>query len=191
MYRHTFQKIALVGTFLFGSQFLAQAQTTTTAQTALTSGVVGLFTGQIAQLNVLNLEEPGATAIGSAASCPVTLEFYGATGALLTKNPQVQEVAPGDTVSISYPAPSGRTEIRAVVITQNAVAASSTAGSTVIPVSPACNIMASLEITDGVAATPSAAAAAAVTPGPTHTFTTDFRAMSPSGVQPLSASSVK
>jgi hypothetical protein len=173
MSRCAFQRIAFAGAVLFGSQFLAQAQVTTAFQSAVTSGIVGLASSETAQLNVLNLQEPGTTASATAAACPVTLEFVNVSGAVVG-TPLQKSIAPGQAVSAPYALPSvtsPRTEIRAVVITQTVSAA---AGSTVIPVSPTCNLLPSLEIVD-------------TSGGTTHVFTTDFRAMTPSGPQPLSA----
>jgi hypothetical protein len=171
MSARAFQRIALAGALLFASQFLAQAQSTGVTQSTLTSGIVGVASGQTVQLNVLNLQETSSSA--TAAECLVTLEFFNESGT--QQGPTLSKSMPPRTaVSQSY-TPSAtattRAEIRAVVITQSVSAA---AGSTVIPVGAACNIMPSLEIIDGSA-------------GATQIFTTDFRAMTASGVQPLSA----
>lgn len=175
MSARAFQKIALSGALLFASQFLAQAQSAGVTQFTLTSGILGVASGQTVQLNVLNLQETGSSA--TAAECLVTLEFFNESG--IQQGPTLSKSLPPKTaVSLPYTpsyTPSAtattRAEIRAVVITQSVSAA---AGSTVIPVGTVCNIMPSLEIIDGLA-------------GATQIFTTDFRAMTASGVQPLSA----
>ncbi|MGP8243952.1 MAG: hypothetical protein ACLQVN_05475 [Bryobacteraceae bacterium] len=174
MSRFAFQKIAFAGAVLFGSQFIAQAQITTTLQSASTSGIVGLASTETAQLNVFNLQEASvsASATATSAACQATLAFYDSSGKSLVSS--VVNIAPGATASLPY-APAAaialRTEIRAVVITQAILAASTS--STVMPVSASCNLFPSLEIVDVSART-------------THIFTTDFRVMSPSGPQPAS-----
>ena len=58
MSRFAFHKSAVVGLLVFGSQFLVQAQTTSsgTAGLTVTTGIVGVTSTQTAQLNVLNLQ---------------------------------------------------------------------------------------------------------------------------------------
>jgi hypothetical protein len=173
MSRCPFQKIVFASAILFGSQFLAQAQSTIALQSAMTSGIVGLASTEIAQLNVFNLQEAGTTAATTAAACLVTLEFVTPSGATL-ETPVTASVPPGQSASLKYALPAAvypRTELRAVVISPSL---SATPATSVIPVSGVCNLMPSLEIVDTSA-------------GTTHVFTTDFRAMSPSGIQPLSA----
>lgn len=183
MLRCKLQKIAFAGAVLFGSQFLAQAQTTTAAQSAVTSGIVGLASTETAQLNVFNLQEVAASTTATSAACEVTLYIYNlTTGGVVSS--ALKTIAPGGFISLSYPAATtaglsasaaSRTEIRAAVVEQAMPAANTS--STVMPVSTACNVFPSLEIVD-------------VPGSSTHIFTTDFRAMTPSGPQPLSAAPV-
>jgi len=126
---------------------------------------VGLATTETAQLNVFNLQEASTSA--TSASCQATLELYNTSGTSLGSLKVT--IAPGTAATpLSYGPPNARTEIRAVVVTESVLA---TAGPTVIPVGNVCNIFPSLEIVDS-------------TGGTTHTLTTDFRAVSPSGPEP-------
>ena len=181
MSRFAFHKSALVGLLLSGSQFLAQAQTISSATPGLTvtTGIVGVTSTQTAQLNVLNLRPviPGVTAV----ACPATLEFYDDTGALL-KQVAVANILPATAASLVFkpPVPSAaanaRAQIRAVVFTPS-IDVSPVAVSTstpIVPVGISCNVMASLEITDD-------------STGATHAFTTDLREMSPFRALPVSA----
>jgi hypothetical protein len=171
----------LAGLLLFGSQFLAQAQTAiTTTGSAVTTGIVGVASGQTAQLNVLNLQ-PVITGV-TAAQCPATLEFYDATGALL-KQSTVANIASGTAASLVFKpvvpsaAANARAQIRAAVVTPPTAVLNPLPGPIsppVIPVSIGCNVMVSLEIIDD-------------STGATHTFTTDLRAVMTFGVLPLTA----
>lgn len=165
-----FPKGAWIGLFLFGSAYLTQAQTvsTTTPESAVTTGLVGVTSTQTARLNVLNLQPviPGVTAV----LCPATLEFYDDSGALL-KQLAVTNISPATAASLVFkpPVPStaagARAQIRAVVLTP--LTFSFNNGSTptaVVPFGRGCSVMASLEIIDDAT-------------GATHTLTTDLRAM--------------
>ncbi|MGO9259969.1 MAG: hypothetical protein ACLQU1_27200 [Bryobacteraceae bacterium] len=185
MSRFAFHKSAVVGLLLFGSQFLVQAQTTSsgTAGLTVTTGIVGMTSTQTAQLNVLNLQAavPGVTA----AACPATLEFYDDTGALLKRTP-VTNIPPATAASLVFKpavpstAANARAQIRAVVFTPLTSVATpvSGPGSTpvmpVMPTVPPCSVMSSLEIMDDAT-------------GDTHTFTTDLRAIPPYIAVPLPA----
>jgi hypothetical protein len=175
-----FHKSAVAGLLLFGSQFLAQAQTAfTTPGSVVTTGIVGVASTQTAQLNVLNLQPatPGVTA----AMCPATLEFYDATGALL-RQLAVTNILPGAAASLAFKpavastAISPRVQIRAVVVTPPTAVLNPPGPITppVIPVNISCNVMGSLEIIDDAT-------------GATHTFTTDLRAVMTYGVIPLAS----
>jgi hypothetical protein len=185
MSRFAFHKSALVGLLLSGSQFLAQAQTISSATPGLTvtTGIVGVTSTQTAQLNVLNLRPviPGVTAV----ACPATLEFYDDTGALL-KQLAVTDISPATAAKLVFkpPVPStaanARAQIRAVVFTPSTSVATpvSGPGSTpvmpVMPSVPPCSVMSSLEIMDDAT-------------GDTHSFTTDLRAMGPYFALPVVA----
>lgn len=160
---------ALVGLLLFGSHFVAQAQTisVSTAGTSSTTGIVGVTSTQTARLNVLNLQQvvPGVTAV----MCPATLEFYDDTGALL-KSLAVTNISPASAASLMFKpavpstAANARAQIRAVVVTPptSVVNPGTEPPTPIIPVTRSCNVMASLEIIDDAT-------------GATHTFTTDLR----------------
>jgi hypothetical protein len=175
-----FHKSAFAGLLLFGSQFLAQAQTgNTTTGSAVTTGIVGVASGQTAQLNVLNLQPvtPGVTAM-----CPATIEFYDAAGTQL-KQLTVTNIAPGTATSLVFKpvmpsaAANARAQIRAVVVTPPTAVINPVPGPIsppVIPVNISCNVMASLEIIDD-------------STGATHAFTTDLRAVMAYGVVPLAS----
>ena len=103
MLRCKLQKIAFAGAVLFGSQFLAQAQTTTAAQSAVTSGIVGLASTETAQLNVFNLQEVAASTTATSAACEVTLSYLqfddGWAGVV-----SLEDHRSGRVISLSYPA---------------------------------------------------------------------------------------
>ena len=174
---------ALAGLLLFGSQFLAQAQTMPSSApvgSAVTTGIVGVTGTQTARLNVLNLH-PVISGV-AAALCPATLEFYDDTGALLTQL-TVTTIPPGAAASLVFKPPvastaaGARAQIRAVVLTQATSVLNLVPGPIsppIIPVSLGCNVMASLEIIDD-------------STGATHTFTTDLRPVLAYGIVPLSA----
>jgi hypothetical protein len=178
MPRTSFLKSALSGLILFGSPFLAQAQTgpIVIAAPAMTTGIVGVTSTQTARLNVLNLHPvvPGVTAV----ACPATLEFYDDTGALL-KQLIVTNILPAAAVSLVFKptvpstAVNARAQIRAVVVTPSTTV-SGPIPSPFIPVSLGCSQMASLEVIDD-------------STGVTHTFTTDLRAMPTYNIVPLTA----
>ena len=166
------RKSVLAGLLLFGSQFLAQAQTvsTSTPGVATTTGIVGVTSTQTARLNVLNLQPviPGVAAV----LCPATLEFYDDTGAQL-KQLALTNISPANAASlvfkpaISSTAVGARAQIRAVVFTPSPSVANPGSGPMPMPFMPVragCNVMASLEIIDDAT-------------GATHSFTTDLRAM--------------
>jgi hypothetical protein len=170
-----FYRSGLAGLLLFGSQFLAQAQTISSSspESAVTTGIVGVTSTQTARLNVLSLQAviPGVAAV----QCPATLEFYDDTGALL-KQLVVTNISPATAASLVFKptvpsaAANARAQIRAVVSTL--VTAVAIPGTTTmpmptpfIPVSVGCNLMPSLEIIDD-------------STGGTHTYTSDLRAMS-------------
>jgi hypothetical protein len=166
-----FHPNGLAGLLLFGSQFIAQAQSISTSipGSAVTTGIVGVSSTQTARLNVLNPQPviPGVTAV----LCPATLEIYDDTGALL-KQLVVTNISPATAASLVFkpPVPStavnARAQIRAVVLTpSNFVVNSDPPSTPIIPVSIGCNVMPSLEIIDD-------------STGDTHTFTTDLRAIS-------------
>ena len=164
-----FPKRAWFGFVLFACPFLAAAQTTSssTPELIMTSGIVGVATTQSVRLNVLNLQPvtPGVTVI----ACPATLEFYDDTGALL-KQMSVTNIAPATAANLVFkptvPSTATRVQLRAVVVTPfPTVTPVANPGSTiVVPAAPACSLMSSLEVTDDATAD-------------THSFTTDFRAM--------------
>ena len=113
---------ALAGLLLFGSHFVAQAQTisVSTAGTSSTTGIVGVTSTQTARLNVLNLQPvvPGVTAV----MCPATLEFYDDTGALLKRSPSRTSrprarLAWYSSLRCPSTAVGARAQIRAVVVT--------------------------------------------------------------------------
>ena len=165
----------LAGLLLSGSH-LIQAQTSTVGVTGIasTTGIVGVTSTQTARLNVLNLQPviPGVTAV----ICPATLEFYDDSGALL-KQLAVTNISPATAANLVFkpPVPStalgARAQIRAVVVTPtNFVVNPGTGTPTpILPVSRACNVMASLEITDDAT-------------GATHIFTTDLRSLPAYGI---------
>ena len=165
MSRHAFHISALAGLLLFGSQFLAQAQTVPASipGTTVTTGIVGVTGTQTARLNVLNLQPviPGVAAV----LCPATLEFYDDTGAQL-KQLALTNISPANAASlvfkpaISSTAVGARAQIRAVVFTPS----TTVTGPIFMQVRPGCSVMASLEIIDDAT-------------GATHSFTTDLRAM--------------
>ncbi len=164
MSRLTFHPGILAGLLLFPFALVTQAQTLTTPESAVTTGLVGVTSIQTARLNVLNLQPviPGV----AATLCPATLEFYDDTGALL-KQLGVTNISPATAASLTFkvPVPSAaagaRTQIRAVVRTPLSFVFNPGA-------SPApravCSVMASLEIIDDLT-------------GATHLLTTDLRAM--------------
>ena len=172
MSRFAFHKSILAGLLLFGPAFLTQAQTisSSTPQSAATTGLVGVTSTQTARLNVLNLQPviPGV----AATLCPATLEFYDDMGVLL-KQLAVTNISPATAASLVFkPAapssPAGaRAQIRAVVLTPLTFGFNTGSGSpstAILPMGRGCNIMASLEIIDD-------------STGATHTLTTDLRAM--------------
>ena len=169
---------ALAGVFVFGSCFVAQAQTTSvsTAGIVSTTGIVGVTSTQTARLNVLNLQPviPGVTAI----ICAATLEFYDDSGVLL-KQLAVTNISPATAANLVFkPAvPSttanARAQIRAVVVTPSISVNPGTEQPTpTMPAIRACNVMASLEIIDDAT-------------GATHTLTTDLRSMPAYSILPL------
>lgn len=170
MPRFVIPKSALAGLMLFGAQFLAPAQTISSSSPGITmtTGIVGVTSAESARLNVLNLQPviPGVTAV----ACPVTLEFYDDTGALL-KQLAVTNISPATAAALAFkptvPSAATRAQIRAVVFTPTNPVVNQGSGSLPMPV-PAmgisCNVMASLEITDD-------------STGATMVFTTDLRTM--------------
>lgn len=172
MPRFVIPKSALAGLMLFGAQFLAPAQTISSSSPGITmtTGIVGVTSAESARLNVLNLQPviPGVTAV----ACPVTLEFYDDTGALL-KQLAVTNISPATAAALVFKptvpstAVNARAQIRAVVFTPTNSGVNPGSGSLPMPV-PAmgisCNAMASLEITDD-------------STGATVVFTTDLRTM--------------
>jgi hypothetical protein len=168
------------GLLLFGCQFLAHAQTTSTSipGSLVTTGIVGVTSTQSARLNVLNLQPviPGVAAV----LCPATLQFYDDTGALL-KQLVVTNISPATAASLVFKpqvpttAVNARAQIRAVVFapsTSVLTPGSEPQAMPFIPVSIGCNVMPSLEIIDD-------------STGDTHTFTTDLRAMPAYRILPL------
>ena len=164
MSRFAFHPGTLAGLLLLNLVCVTQAQTLSTAESAVTTGLVGATSTQSARLNVLNLQPviPGV----AATLCPATLEFYDDNGALL-KQLAVTNISPATAASLVFkpPVPSAavgaRAQIRAVVRTPLSFVFNPGA-------SPApragCNVMASLEIVDDLT-------------GATHLLTTDLRAM--------------
>ena len=82
-----FQKVCVISTFAAGAVALATAQTTTPSfpvplnSLTVTTPMIGISTGQIARLNVLN---PGVPAPAATASlCPVQLSFVDSGGNVL------------------------------------------------------------------------------------------------------------
>jgi hypothetical protein len=166
------------GLLVFGSSFLAQAQTifTATPASVFTTGIVGVAGTQTARLNVLNLQPviPGVTAV----LCPATLEFYDDTGALL-KQLVLTNIAPATAASLVFKpavASTARAQIRAVVLTPQTSGVNPGASPPTPFISPArgCNVMSSLEIIDDLT-------------GATHTLTTDLRAMPSFSLLPIPA----
>ena len=171
-------RAALAGLLLFGSHFLAQAQTisVSTAATSSTTGIVGVTSTQTARLNVLNLQPvvPGVAAV----VCPATLEFYDDTGALL-KQVAVTNISPSTAANLvlkpvaSSTAVGARAQIRAVVVTPSiTVVNPGTQPTPNMPVIRSCSVMASLEIIDD-------------STGATHIVTTDLRSMPAYSILPL------
>ena len=170
---------ALAGLLLFGSHFLAQAQTisVSTAATSSTTGIVGVTSTQTARLNVLNLQPviPGVTAV----MCPATLEFYDDTGAML-KQLAVTNISPASAASlvikptVPSTAVGARAQIRAVVVTPSisVVNPGTQPPMPSMPMIRGCSVMASLEIIDD-------------STGATHLVTTDLRSMPAYSILPL------
>ena len=180
MSRCAFHNTALAGLLLFGSQFVAQAQTVSSSTPGVitTTGIVGVTSTQTARLNVLNLQPviPGVAAV----ACPATLEFYDDTGVQL-KQLAVTNISPATAMSLVFKpaipstAVGARAQIRAVVFTPTASVANPGSGSTpFMPVRAGCAVMASLEIIDD-------------STGATHTIITDLRAMTSYNVFPMMA----
>src|SRR5450631_3238064 len=151
MLRFAVRKSALAGLLLFGSQFLAQAQTVSsnTPGFVVTTGIVGVTGTQTARLNVLNLQPviPGVAAV----ACPATLEFYDDTGAQL-KQLAFSNISPANAASLAFkpaiPSTSvgARAQIRAVVFTPTPTVANPGNGPTPMPFMPVragCSVMAS------------------------------------------------
>jgi hypothetical protein len=169
----------LAGLLLSGLPFVAEGQTiSSTPQSAMTTGIVGVTITQTVRLNVLNLQPviPGVAAI----LCPATLELYDDTGALL-KQSTVTNIPPANAASLVFKpavpaAPAGaRAQIRAVVLTPLPYVMNSGSGPISLPtiaVNRGCSLMASLEIIDD-------------STGATHNLTTDLRPMSAYNVFPL------
>jgi hypothetical protein len=182
MSRLSFHISALTGLLLCGSQFVAEAQTvsSSTPESAMTTGIVGVTGSQTARLNVVNLQPviPGVAAI----ICPATLEFYDDTGASLM-HAAVTNISPATATSLVFkpPVPStsatARVQIRAVVLTPFPFVMNPGSGPISVPtiaVNKSCSLMASLEIIDDAT-------------GATHIFTADLRTMSPYSVLPMTA----
>jgi hypothetical protein len=156
---------------LVGSQLYLQAQSTSSGTTELTttSAIVGVSSTQSVRLNVLNLQPvvSGVTAV----ACPVTLEFYDDSGALL-KQTSFTTVSPSTAVNlvfkptVSSTAANARAQVRAVVLspipTVTPVISSGT--STVTIAAPSCSLFSSFEVTDDAT-------------GNTQVLTSDFRGM--------------
>ena len=140
---------------VFAAALLAQTSPVAKQQT-LTTGMVGLSSGQTARINVLNLNTPPiltpvSSAVVSVGSCAVTMEFFDAQNKLLNSFPATVTVAPQNAVSLDLawaalpPSPSAtgvnalRREIRGVVIA--APVTSSTTASTT-----ACSLKVALEV---------------------------------------------
>jgi hypothetical protein len=177
MLRFAVGKSALAGVLLFGSQFLAQAQTVSsnTPGFVVTTGIVGVTSTQTARLNVLNLQPviPGVAAV----ACPATLEFYDDTGAQL-KQLALTNISPANAASLVFKpaipstAVGARAQIRAVVFTPAPTVPNPGSGPMPMPAMPVragCNVMTSLEIIDDAT-------------GATRTFTTDLRSMAFYGI---------
>ncbi len=163
-----FHSRAVAGLLLFGCPFFSPAQTAST-QTSITvtSGMVGVNSGQSVRLNVLNLQ-PVVTGV-TAVVCPATLEIYNDSGAQLTQM-QITDIPPANAANLVYkpvvpatPA-NARVEIRAVVVTPTPTAIPvATPGSPIVMATvTACSLMPSLEITNDAN-------------GSTQVVTTDFR----------------
>lgn len=115
------------------------------AQVTLTSGIVGIAEGQIAELNALN---PGAAPPALGAICTGLISFVGEDGTVLKT--KTVSVAPGtsqhftlDSVLDLALAVAQRKEIRATITippVQPPTATSTT------PVTPACKLIGTLEI---------------------------------------------
>jgi hypothetical protein len=165
-----FRKYALPGLLLFGSQFLAPAQTisSSTPGSVMTTGIVGVAATQTARLNVLNLQPviPGVAAV----ACPATLEFYDDAGALL-KQLAVSNISPATATSLAFRPPvpataaNARAQIRAVVFIPSNSIVNPGSPISLFPISIGCSVMPSLEVIDD-------------STGVTRTFTTDLRSMS-------------
>jgi len=146
----------------------AAAQTTASSyQFAVTTGLVGLMPStQTAQLNVLNLAAPAAG--GTAASCPIDLEFRDAQNSV-RKSLQVANLTAGTAASLTFnltDMPAGtvvfRLDIRGVVRSNPAVTAPIASGASPLFPIVGCALLTTLELFD-------------TTTGVTQTFTSDTR----------------
>jgi len=161
-------KYALFGLLLSGAAFLSQAQTSSTTQLTMSSGIVGASSTESVRLNVLNLQ-PVISGVTPAA-CPATLEIYDDAGNLL-KQMAVANIPPSTAANlvfkptVSSTAVNARAQIRAVVLSPTPVITPvANPGSPVVIVPlPSCTLMSSLEITND-------------STGDTQIMTTDFRA---------------
>jgi hypothetical protein len=123
----------------------------------VTFGMVGLGTGQTAQLNAFALPMGGPIIAG--ASCQVTFDFYDASGKSLKTT--TLPVAQGAAVSYDLANNSGaRLEIRGTLrtafVNPSAVATPGTPGTPITPVTPIsafCSVLPTLEIFDSLGQT--------------------------------------
>ena len=117
-----------------------------------TSGMVGIAEGQIAQLNALN---PGVAAPAMGVVCTGLLSFVGEDGTVL-KSATVS-VAPGTAAHISIDAVKDlalavaeRKQIRATITIPPVLPPSTSASGSTPPVTPACRLIGTLEILNGL-----------------------------------------
>jgi hypothetical protein len=158
-----FQKVCVISTFATGAMALATAQTTTPSfpvplnSLTVTTPMIGISTGQIARLNVLN---PGVPAPAATASlCPVQLSFVDSGGNVL----KLMEflVIPGQSQSLdlNHDTEGGTTnagvrfELRAIIRipppSTTTTSFTTTTTPTMAPLIPASCVVPSLEIFDG------------------------------------------
>lgn len=140
---HKYVHLALVTTL---SAFGLHAQAVLGLQQIETTGMVGIASGQTAQLNLLN---PGIQAPALGVMCPATVSFWDSAGKQLKS--ATLTVIPGQSQSFAIKsdtdlnlATGARTEIRAV-IAQPPISPSATTGPAAAAV---CKVVPTLEIVD-------------------------------------------
>ena len=128
------------------------AQVVTVSPSTQTSGMVGIISGQTAQLNVVNVATPLVTPVASniIVNCIATLAFFDSNGNSLES--ETASISPGKAVSLPLPYSSpratavGRLEIRGAVTT---VPLLTPAGGTPVASTP-CTLVLTLEVIDNI-----------------------------------------